>query len=375
MRSAPIRPFRQSISFLRRTLPALVLFALLCSVSYAQTQSAGNAVVSSSPGIADAWKTELQEFAAKVAALVPSRARIDLAVSNISSLAPDDAASIQNSLAALLAGHGLGLSGGEPVSASVQVTISQNVDGFLLIAQVKRDGDDRVAMVSISGAMKSPPHDAGVLLDAKLMWEQPAQILDFALPTAQPGSQTILAVLEPRRLAFYSHDWTQWQLIRELASGSTVATRDWRGHIDLGQASGQGDARWPGNECKGDFAHPHTVNCQTSSASGDAWISGNVRPSFPPAGGGDVVSIGSQCRMHSIALATGGGDWTQPDFVQAYEMSPGAGNASASGSPVNFEGPVTAIWPGATPGTGRVIVHNLRSGNYEAYVVTATCSE
>lgn len=328
----------------------------------------------SSPGVADAWKGELQEFATKVAALVPSHARIDMVVSNISSLAPDDASSIQTSLAPLLASRGLRLSGSEPAVASVQVTISQNADGFLLVAQVKRDGDEKVTMVSVPGAVKSPPHDAGVLLDAKLVWEQPTQILDFALPTAQPGSQTILALLEPRRLAFYSQDWTQWQLVRELPSVSTVVKRDWRGHIDLGQAAGQSDARWPGNECKGDFTHPNTVNCQTPSASADAWISGNVRPPFP-AGGGDAVSVGSQCRMHAIALATGGGDWTQPDFVQAYELSTGAGNASASGSPVNFDGPVMAIWPGSTPGTARVVVRDLRSGNYEAYIVAATCSQ
>lgn len=374
MRSAPMRPFPQAISFFRRTLPALILCAIICPFLRAQTQNAGNAASPASPGIADAWKGGLQEFAAKVAGLVPSRGRIDMAVSNISSLASDDAASIQTSLATLFANRGLRLSGGDPAAASVQVTISQNAGGFLLVAQVKRDGDEKVTMVSVPGAVKNPAPGEGVLLDAKLVWEQPTQILDFGLPTPQAGSPTILAVLEPRRLAFYSQDWTQWQLVRELPSSSTGATRDWRGHIDMSQAGGQGDARWPGNECKGDFGHPNTVNCQMSSATGDAWISGNGRAPFPPAGGGDAVSLGSQCRTRAIALATGGGDWTQPDFVQAYEMS-GAGSAVASGSPINFDGPVTALWPGATPGTARVVLRNLRSGNYEAFIVTATCSQ
>ena len=328
-----------------------------------------------SSSAADAWKGELQEFAAKVAALVPSHARIDIAVSNISSLAPDDVAAIQTSLANLLANHGLRLSGSDPAAASVQVTISQNVDGFLLVAQVKHDGGEKVAMVSVPGAVKNAPHGGGVLLDAKLAWEQPTQILDFALPTPQAGSQTILAVIEPRKLTFYAQDWTQWELVRELPSASAVATRNWRGRIDASRSGAQTDARWPGNECKGDFGHPNTVNCQTSSATGDAWIFGNVRPPFPPAGGGDAVSLGLQCRTRAIALATGGGDWTQPDFIQGYEMSGGAGSAVASGSPINFDGPVMAIWPGATPGTARVVVRNLRSGNYEAYIVTATCNQ
>lgn len=374
MQSAPIRLFRQSISFLRHTLSALAICAVSCSFLQAQTQPSAAVAPPSSVGIADAWNRELQDFAMQVAGLLSSHARVDLAVSNISSLAPEDAASIQNLLGPLLANRGLRLSGSEPVSGLVQVTISQNADGFLLVAQVKRDAEEKVAIVSVPGAVKSPPRGEGVLLDAKLISEQPTQILDFALPAAPPGSQTILAVLEPRRLAFYSQNWTGWQLVRELPSGSAVVTRNWRGHLDVGQGAGQTDARWTGNECKGDFAHPHTVNCQTSN-SGDAWISGSVRQPFSPVGGGDAIGIGSQCRTHSIALATGGGDWTQPDFVQAYEMPSGPGSALASGSPINFDGPVTAIWPGAAPATARVIVHNLRTGNYEAYVVTATCSQ
>lgn len=368
-----MRHFWQSLFFLRRALPLLAIGLLISPLSHAQTQVAGDSATGSVGGLSDSWSGELQDFAARVATLMPPRARIDLAVSNISSLSLDDATSVETSLRSLLTNRGFRLSGNESAAASVQVTISQNMEGFLLVAQVRHDGDEKLAIVSVPRAVRNAPTDKGVVLDAKLIWQQPAQILDFALPATQPGSQTIFAVLEPRRLAFYSQDWTQWNLVRELPSSSSMAMRDWHGHIDLDQGTGQSDARWPRNECKGDFSHPNTVNCQVSGTSSGAWILGSVSQPFTPNGGGDAVSIASQCRAHPIALATGGGDWTQPDFVQAYEMSGVAG--TASGSPVNFEGPVTAIWPGDAKGRARVIVRNLRSGNYEAYVVTATCSQ
>jgi hypothetical protein len=75
-----------------------------------------------------------------------------------------------------------------------------------------------------------------------------------------------------------------------------------------------------------------------------------------------------------VVLATGKGDWTQADFVQAYEMdTSGRAAAVLTGSPVAFAGPVMALWWTGTNGGARAVVHNLKTGNYEAWVVTASC--
>jgi hypothetical protein len=375
-----MRPFHRPILLLRLFLPVLFFCVATCFVGFSQTQAPARVPSPAAAAPPIEWEDELRDLAAEIAKLAPQPARIDLLVNNISSLTPEDIAPIHDALKVQLANHGLRFANSEAADTSVQVTLSEGVEGYVVVAQVRHNGSEQTAMVSVPRGLKSAPRAVGVVLDAKLIWQQPTQILDFALPTAADNSQNTMVVLEPGRLAFYSRVQAQWQFVRAFESESAWATRDWRGHIDFSQAGAQGpaadDARWPRNECKGDFTQPASVDCEASEHTGDAWITGNVRAPFVPPGGGDAVSLALQCRAHPLALATGGGDWTQADFTQGYELLGGAGQgAMASGNPVNFDGPVTAIWPGSAPGVARAVVHNLQTGNYEAYVVTATCSE
>jgi len=365
---------------LRRLLPALIFSAIACASAFSQMPQPARVPVAAAAAPPIAWEDELRDLAAEIAKLAPPPARINLLLNNISSLTPEEVSPIQSALRVQLANHGERFGNGDAAETTVQVTLSEGVEGYVAVAQVKRNGTEQVAMVTVPRGVESAPRAGGVLLDAKLVFQQPTQILDFALPAAQPGEQTILAVLEPARLVFYSQGLSDWQFAREVDSDSAWATRDWRGHIDLSQVAEQGpnagDARWQKNECKGDFEHPNTVACAVNERTGDAWIAGNVREPFTPPGGGDAVSIALQCRSHPVALATGSGDWTQGDFIQGYEMLGGPGQAaSASGNPISFSGPITAIWPSSASSTARAVIHNLQTGNYEAYLVTASCSQ
>lgn len=321
------------------------------------------------------WQSHIRDLSSKIAKLVPPSSNIALLASNISSLAPEDIAAVESALKTQLASAGVHFATVGAADTPVRITLSEGVDGYVAVAQVDSNGNDQVAIVMLPPIPGNAAQADGVLLDAKLVWQQSTQILDFALP-AMPGfSQNTLAVLEPQRLAFYSRDLTpQWQFVREIASPSSIATRDWRGRIELSQTSG--DARWPGSECKGDFLRPASVTCSASNHRDEAWISSELRTPLMPANGGDAVSIALQCRSHPIALATGGGDWTQSDFIQAYEMrSLNREGVVPSGGAVNFDGPVMAIWPASAPAVARAVIRNLQTGNYEAYVVTATCSQ
>lgn len=62
------------------------------------------------------------------------------------------------------------------------------------------------------------------------------------------------------------------------------------------------------------------------------------------------------------ALATGSGDYTQPDWVQAFSLKP---PGLAISNKLDFPGPVLALRGGS--GLSRAIVRNLKTGNYEAY--------
>jgi hypothetical protein len=373
-----MRPFCPPNSLLRHLLLVLFLCALTSLGASSQTASsvpAGEAV--NLPGMPAEWQTPVRQLSSEMAKLVPPSSKIALLLNNISSLAPENVASVESMLKTQLANAGVRFAAGNAADTPVQVTLSEGVEGYVVVAQVGRNGTEQVAIATLPRISANASQTDGVLLDAKLMWQQSTQILDFAFPAAPGFSQNVLAVLEPQRLVFYSRDLgPQWQLVRELRSEPSVVTRDWRGHIELSQGGLSGDARWPGSECKGDFLRPASVACTASNRRDDAWISGDSHAPFEPGSGGDAVSIALQCRFHPIALATGGGDWTQPDFIQAYEIrSANTDGIVPSGSPINFGGPVMAIWPAGAPGVARAVIRNLQTGNYEAYVVTATCSQ
>ena len=72
-------------------------------------------------------------------------------------------------------------------------------------------------------------------------------------------------------------------------------------------------------------------------------------------------------------LSTGTGDWTQPDSIQGYLLSSLTGDAVPSGAAIEMEGPVVALQRVGRQSAARAVVHNLKTGNYEGYIVTATC--
>ncbi len=320
----------------------------------------------------------MRELADRIAAIVPPPAGIDLVVNNMSSLSPDQVATIGERLRAELTKRHYRLAGAQAPDANLTVTLSEGTEGYLIVAQVQNGASDKagqVAMVSISRAAKKVERSGGVSLDAMRVWEQPGAILDFALPPVAAGAMPEMIVLERGRLAFYSRQQDQWQLGQAV---TITPTRSWlraeQGHIDISQGPAMGSAGLPGIQCKGDFTNPQTVHCGFVSQDTQAWIRGDASVPKDIDIGGDVASVALQCDGRPVVLATGKSDWTQPDFVQAYEMDATGHAATLTGNPIEFAGPVTSLWATGASGVARAVVHNLKTGEYEAYVVTASCS-
>lgn len=100
--------------------------------------------------------------------------------------------------------------------------------------------------------------------------------------------------------------------------------------------------------------------------------SGDLKPAGEQSGwGSELASVRSSCGRHEQLLLTGAGDWTEPGMIQAYEIVDG--KAVAVSSPVEFPGPITALWPGDIADFANAIVRNLKTGRYEAYTLTLTC--
>lgn len=323
------------------------------------------------------WDTAVRELVDRVAA-ISTPERIDLAVKNMSSLSADEVATIGERLRAELAKRHFRLAGAQAADASLAVTLSEGSEGYVIVAQVRRAAGgqaEQVAMVSVSRAAKKAAPSGGVSLSQTRVWEQPGAILDFALPPAANGAQPEMIVLERGRLAFYARQQDQWQLSQ--AVGITP-TRSWlrseQGHIDISQGLAMGSAGLPGIQCKGDFASPQTIHCGFVSQDSQAWIRGDAAVPKGLDIGGDAAAVGLECDGRAVVLATGKGDWTQADSIQAYEIDTTDRTAAMlTGNPVEFAGPVMSLWPAGASGVARAVVHNLKTGNYEAWLVTATC--
>jgi len=88
--------------------------------------------------------------------------------------------------------------------------------------------------------------------------------------------------------------------------------------------------------------------------------------------GDDIVPLGIGCDSQLQVLVTGTGDWTQADHLQLYEIF--ANRASTKGEPLNFPGPITALWPSDDGKSAHVVSRDLATGEYEASIVTVVCN-
>src|SRR6266404_2018546 len=159
------------------SLPVVVLIFsfILGQTAHGQTPSTPSSQTSdqrvASPALPTAWSDGVKALAAKIAAAVkPSRA-ISLDIKNISSLGAADVEVIRKALEAELQTQGLRIGSG---GTDVDVTLSENADGYVWVAEIRRGNDQRTVMVSV----KKGPAPNGtvtkvfVVLHRDLMWQQ-----------------------------------------------------------------------------------------------------------------------------------------------------------------------------------------------------------
>jgi hypothetical protein len=371
MRLAPRFILPLSI-FLRRRLPlrgfALALsLAALAGASFAQSQSA------SQP--ASVWIDAVQTLVARIVSFTPPAAPLYLDFKNLSSVDAGEAAAVRRELGAELRLRGIHLSADSNAAVQAEVALSESTDEYLLVARLHRADGEQVAVA------EGPPHSGGkgaptgysFALARKAVWEQHQPILDFAyLPTDAAGGTPLLLILQPDDLMLWAKPSAKW-VVAESAPlhHASPWPRDLRGWIDVNNRK----VELPGVECTGDLAKPAAMQCAAASASGKFPREMRQLPlAAPIANGresGNSLLLDLNCGGGGVVLVTGSGDWTEPDSIQAFELEDEA--LVASGDPMPFPGPVLALWPSADLKSARVVARNLRTGMYEASVVSVTC--
>ena len=375
----------------RSQLPlfALLLPLLLCvSVAGVQAQSAAQSSTTPSAQagarIPPAWNDAVARLASRIGNLASSQKTISMSVKNISSLSDADVAAISQALKAELGRLHFTVVTDPSADIQATVTFSEGSGGYVWVAEVRRGqgSDQQTEIVSVTkgtGLTPTKPN-AAIVLDRKLVWQQASKFLDFALRTKPVGTYSSLIILEPSRLSFYTStdlvDWQRWQSVDIPAL--TPKLRDAIGSIDaVGWA--EGGAAFVGSAsrsvsssgiwCAVTFDDPEKTQCSKINTAATTTVGD---PKVPGHEESDHVLLSDPCSERPIEIVTGNGDFTQPDTLQGYFASSLSEAAVPGGPEISFDGPVMALQYGKEGGA-RVVVHNLKTGNYEGYIVTATC--
>ncbi len=373
------------------------------------------------------WDSPSADLAKQIAGLT-GPGTITLAIANRSSIPGDEVPMIRRALERELRSAGLVVRE-KNADSDLRVTLSQNLQGWLWVAEVQEGSETKVTMLavpgaSVSGATVSAP---AIAVRANLLYAQAEPILDLVVLGAAKEQHMI--VLDPEHIRAYTTIGGSWQLAQSYdIAHSQPWPRDLRGRI-VPAADHLFDVYLPGIACaatKAGDSWTMTISC---SASDDPWplasqkafynaarnfFTGVVVPGFGPklpafysaaelvrtsstaflfadvngavhileAGshklligaqdwGSDIAAVRSDCGSGTQVLTSAAG-WPSVDSIRAYEVS--GREATPVSAPLNFDGAITAIWPASDRTSAIVVLQKPQESGYEAYSVSVACS-
>jgi hypothetical protein len=353
------------------------LLAVLSGAALAQSSNPGTQPAQSAQKAPSAqsqlsakWNDAMRALAEKIAAAAGPSHEISLDVKNISTLDPVEVTAIRQALQGELRRREILVTPVRMSEAQVQVTLSEGAGGRVFVVDIHHGPEQQISLLPVPNepAFVNGRQRERLTLTAKFVWEQPERFLDFMLLDGIPEAQSVLLVVETDRLAYYQSKDLQWSVSRTIPIRRfRPAPRDVRGRIILPQNK----IVLTDAECSGRLASAEDVHCSFTSSL-------NVWPTFVSYLPGHdrtlAIPLYEMCNEEPVTLASGTGDWTQPDSLQAFERTQSEPPPIPVGNALDFEGPIMSLLADKEDDVARVVVHNLKTGNYEAYLVTATCS-
>ena len=311
------------------------------------------------------WDAAIDSLAAKIASMADAKALLRLSVKNLSSLDAGRVANFTSALQAQLQQRGLKIANDASTGEALDVTIAENLRQFIFAAAFEHGDSREIALEALDRGKAEAKSEAParVRLQREVIWTQRDPLLDFLMiPAASPDGVRRLFVLEPRRLVIYRAAADGWQVVESHPLLDYRVPRDARGFF----VPPRGDSAEPfrlyvaGERCDLTLGGSITSNCGY-----DASPIANMQREF--------ATLGGACGGGNRGLASGRGDWTEPDTLSVVE---GDGPYPKTGDEqMAFPGPILALRAGEAENTARVVWRDLRTGEYEAGIVTASCGD
>ena len=365
------------------------------------------------------------DFVQQILSRSGSPSAIAVTFQNISALAPDAVESLQNLIFTAFRNSGIRLVKAEQALAEVQITFSEDWQGYVWVASVKQGSASQLVIRKVARPQRTTSSRAPTLTIHKAtVWQQDGPILDFF------QDKQNLVVLEPGQLSLYVNDSGQWRPRQTLGvTHQNEWPRDLRGRLQVN--GGQINVFLPGARCSGNISPP-SLECRTSDDpwpadqgsliaffsprrnfftgllagqtagasvppffSGATWQSNDVRhwlfagidgrvrvfqndlataPTTLTDFGGLLAAIRSGCGSGWQVLASAPTDSTHPDSIQAVEIA--GREALPASSQVDLSGSVEALWTsGKESQSVNGVLQSQATGKYEAFTLTVSCNQ
>lgn len=370
------------------------------------------------------WVPAVEQLARKILAIAGPNP-VSVTVENVSSVGAQELAEVQRLIDGRLRLSGIQPSTTAGAAYSVKITISENTRGFVLAAATTQSSGE-AAFAIVTAARTAPEVAANLVsLHKTILLRQEGPLLD-----AQLLNDGTLVVLGPDRITTYGKQAAGWQSIAsaEIATHHAMP-RDMRGRVAV---HGDGfDAYLPGMVCSSTALSPLSIGCRDSDdpwpISGEGALYNASRNYFTRASGSnfeyatkfysaaffwesrtephgvfttpaavmrdgptgplpvEVTGWGSEVALlynntagasqnacnGSHILATSEADYSHTDSLRAFEVH--GQHAIVASDPIEFAGPVLALWSAPDLTSVTAIAHNQKTGSYEAYRITASC--
>ena len=346
-------------------------------------------------------------LATRIVSLLPQSATVSLDFAQLTPQAITEWPGFRAEFEQQLRKAGIQTTAGTQPEPGVRVTLAANTRGLLLVADVRQAGSRQVIMLPWSYTVSKETNRA-VRLTMSPVLEQQEPILDLLLLGANQ-----LLVLTPAAITSFRQVNGKWMFDgRSFLNLAQPLSRDPRGRLAL--AAEVVRAYLPGNTCSG----PLQQLSMTCSSSNDSWPlsprdvvnpvhwttgrnvmeSDVVRGAFYSAAGGlfasssgkiedrtgetlqgterwgsDIVALQSPCGASTTVVAAMAGTAGDTDQVEAFDVS--ARQPLTLSDPLSLAGAVTALWPAETAAQATIVVHNSKTGTYEASRLALACTE
>ncbi len=350
---------------------------------------------------------------------------------NRSSLTPKDAEEIRRAVLAKLADRGAHLVAAEQAAATVRISLSEDLQNYVWIAEVHQGLSDAPAiLVSLPRPdVQSAQAEAALLvLHKALLWSQEDRILDAAVIDGNPAH---MAVLDANRVTIYKLQNSGWHAEQALPiAHSKPWPRDLRGRLVL-RKDHLFDAYLPGVFCRSSANAPLTMTCDHSddpwpigleNSSLNAFYAGSrnfftgalapgigkqtAAPAFYSAAalprenytlwlfaatdgrlhlldgmadqstgklnwGSEIAALRSDCGSGWQVLASGNAEGSK-DTLRAFEFADR--DPIAVSQPLEFSGTITALWTDSTGSSAVAVARDPQTERYEAFRITLACN-